>query len=156
MPTVGGDLIVERANFTSPNENKNYLPYVPCCTLRPKPHLQPRVYANNKIEQAKISRGQPNTCSRGRLILKKERSQLHIPCEKKTTKSHHPQQVCNARTHLKVQAIPSREDELVAAGYELQPAVALHHSRQVGEAPGPDVEVLIELQVLFSFTHIYI
>ena len=31
-------------------------------------------------------------------------------------------------TYLKVQAIPSRKDELVAASNELEPTIALHHS----------------------------
>ena len=47
--------------------------------------------------------------------------------------------------HLKVQAIPSRKDELCVAGNKLESTVALYHAGEVGETTCPDVEVLVAL-----------
>lgn len=49
-------------------------------------------------------------------------------------------------SHLEVQAIACRQHEVVVARHIFQPSEALHHAGDVSDAPGPDVEVLIELQ----------
>lgn len=50
--------------------------------------------------------------------------------------------------HLQIEAVARGEDELVIAGHQLQPAVALHHAGQVREVARVNVEELVELEAL--------